>query len=103
MITIRLFCAAGMSTSLLVNKMKEAAEKKGLDVDIAAYSEADMEKCLDGVDVALLGPQARYALKRAKELCEPRGIAIGVIPVITYGRMDGEETLRLAEKMAAEV
>ena len=36
--TITLFCAAGMSTSLLVNKMKEAAAAKGADYDIAAYS-----------------------------------------------------------------
>ena len=35
---IVLFCAAGMSTSLLVNKMKQAAAKAGKDYDIAAYS-----------------------------------------------------------------
>ena len=29
---IRLFCAAGMSTSLLVKKMEEAAKEKGKDV-----------------------------------------------------------------------
>ena len=36
MIKIRLFCAAGMSTSLLVNKMKAAAKEKGLEADIEA-------------------------------------------------------------------
>jgi PTS system cellobiose-specific IIB component len=36
--TITLFCSAGMSTSLLVNKMKEEAQKKGAEYDIAAYS-----------------------------------------------------------------
>nr|WP_314465388.1 PTS sugar transporter subunit IIB [uncultured Clostridium sp.] len=102
MLTIRLFCMAGMSTSLLVTRMKEAAAKKGIEVDIAAHSEADMEKCLEGVDVALLGPQARYALNRAKALCEPKHVAIGVIPPVMYGRMDGEEALKLAEDMAAE-
>lgn len=102
MMTIRLFCASGMSTSLLVNKMKEAAEKMGKEVDISAYSEADMENCLEGVDVALLGPQARYALKKAKGLCEPKGIPVGVIPAVVYGRMDGEETLRFAEELAAK-
>ena len=34
---IRLFCAAGMSTSLLVNKMKEAAVQKGKDAEIEAF------------------------------------------------------------------
>ena len=32
---IRLFCAAGMSTSLLVKKMEEAAKEKGKDAAIA--------------------------------------------------------------------
>jgi len=52
---IRLFCAAGMSTSVLVEKMKEAAKEKGKDAEIAAYPISEMEARLDGVDVALLG------------------------------------------------
>ena len=35
---ITLFCSAGMSTSLLVNKMKAEAEKRGVDYEIAAFS-----------------------------------------------------------------
>ena len=38
---ITLLCAAGMSTSLLVTKMKQAAEKNGWEYDIAAYSLAE--------------------------------------------------------------
>ena len=39
MLKIKLFCAAGMSTSMLVKKMQESANKKGLEVEIAAYPE----------------------------------------------------------------
>ena len=59
---IRLFCAAGMSTSVLVEKMKEAAKEKGKDAEIAAYPISEMEARLDGVDVALLGPQIGFQL-----------------------------------------
>ena len=45
---IRLFCAAGMSTSLLVKKMEEAAKEKGKDADIAAYPFTDMERMIEG-------------------------------------------------------
>ena len=38
---IRLFCAAGMSTSMLVNKMREAAKEKGKDDDIEMTFEVD--------------------------------------------------------------
>lgn len=36
MLKIRLFCAGGMSTSLLVRKMEEAAAAAGVEVDIRA-------------------------------------------------------------------
>ena len=62
MLRIKLFCASGMSTSVLVNKMRDAAKKKGLEVDISAYPESQMDKYLDEMDVALLGPQVGYRL-----------------------------------------
>ena len=33
-----LLCAAGMSTSLLVNKMRDAAKEEGYDCEINAYA-----------------------------------------------------------------
>ena len=65
---IRLFCAAGMSTSVLAEKMKEAAKEKGKDAEIAAYPISEMEARLDGVDVALLGPQIGFQIGKAKGL-----------------------------------
>ena len=96
MVTIRLFCAAGMSTSLLVNKMKESATKRGIEADIAAFPEGQMDKHLDSMDVALLGPQVAYTLSKAKKLCEPKGIPLEVIPMVDYGMMNGAKVLDLA-------
>lgn len=70
MITIRLFCNLGMSTSILVNKMREAAEAKGVEADIKAFPESTIPRRLEeGMYVALLGPQVRYRLPSAKKLC----------------------------------
>lgn len=60
--TITLFCSAGMSTSLLVNKMKQEAEKRGVEYNIAAYSLNEAPKYGPDADVILIGPQVRYAL-----------------------------------------
>ena len=97
---IRLFCAAGMSTSLLVSKMKEAAKEKGKNVDISAYPINEMERMIDGIDVALLGPQVGFQLKKAKELCDPKGIPVDVIPMTDYGMCNGMNVLRFAYKLA---
>ena len=100
MLTIRLFCAAGMSTSLLVNKMKDSAKAKGIEVDIEAFPEGQMDKHLDNVDVVLLGPQVGYTLPKAKKTCEPKGIPVDVIPMVDYGMMNGAKVLDFALKLA---
>ena len=102
MIKIRLFCAAGMSTSLLVNKMKAAAKEKGIEVDIEAFPEGQMDKHLDNVNIALLGPQVAYTIAKAKKLCEPKGIPVDVIPMVDYGMMNGAKVLDFALKLAGK-
>ena len=100
MLVVKLFCASGMSTSVLVNKMKEAATAKGIEAEISAYPESQMDKHLDSMDVALLGPQVGYTLSKAKSLCEPKNIPVEVIPMIDYGMMNGAKVLELAVKLA---
>ena len=56
---ILLVCAAGMSTSLLVNKMKESAIEKGIEIDIEALPISECSTVIDSVDIVLLGPQVR--------------------------------------------
>ncbi|BCZ48937.1 PTS sugar transporter subunit IIB [Clostridium gelidum] len=100
MIIIKLFCASGMSTSVLVNKMKDAAKQKGIEAEISAFPEAQMDRHLDSMNVALLGPQVGYTLGKAKKLCDPKGIPVEVIPMIDYGMMNGAKVLDLALKLA---
>ena len=62
--TIMLCCATGMSTSILVKKMQDAAAKQGLDYEIFACpaSKADVKLQSQQIDCVLLGPQVRYML-----------------------------------------
>ena len=63
-----LVCAAGMSTSLLVNRMKEAAETKEIEFQIEAHPVGQIEKYGEAADDILLGPQVRYELKNVKTM-----------------------------------
>lgn len=99
MVTIKLFCAAGMSTSMLVARMKKAAEAKGVEANIEAFPEGQMAKHLDGLDVALLGPQVGYTLPNSKKICEPAGVPVAVIPTADYGMMNGDKVLEFALKL----
>lgn len=56
---ILLSCAGGFSTSLLVNKMKEAAKAEGKEYEIKAVAAAQVEDIIekDAPDCILIGPQ----------------------------------------------
>lgn len=101
MIKIVLFCNAGMSTSMLVSKMQQAAKKKGIDASINAFPEAQMSKSLDGVDVALLGPQIKFLFAKAQAVCGEKGIPVEVIAAVDYGMMNGEKVLDRALALVA--
>ena len=57
---ITLLCNAGMSTSLMVNKMRRIATKQNIEVEIHAMAEFAFQKYDKPTDVLLLGPQVRY-------------------------------------------
>lgn len=94
--TITLVCAAGMSTSLLVTKMKEAAKNLEEEVEIRAVSERQFNKYEKDTDILLLGPQVGFMLKKLKEKYESTGMAIEVINSMDYGMMNGEKVLKTA-------
>ncbi|MCR4949857.1 MAG: PTS sugar transporter subunit IIB [Solobacterium sp.] len=96
---IVLFCAGGMSTSLLVNKMKEAAAAKGAEYDIAAYGLSEVDNKGPEADCILLGPQVRYAEKKIQGMFPDKPITF--IEMRVYGMMDGKGALEIAEKAMA--
>jgi cellobiose PTS system EIIB component len=93
---ITLFCSAGMSTSLLVNKMKEEAAKRGVEYNIAAYSLNEVDKHGPDADVILIGPQVRFALGKLQSQFPDKPVE--AIDMRAYGLMDGKAVLDLAEK-----
>lgn len=95
--TITLFCSAGMSTSLLVNKMKEEAQKKGAEYNIAAYSLNEVDVYGPQADVILVGPQVRFALDKIKKQFPDK--PVDSIDMRAYGMMDGKAAIALAEKL----
>lgn len=98
MIKIMLVCSAGMSTSLLVSKMKESAKKQGIEAEIDATGASQISSKTD-VDVVLLGPQVRFLLNDIKKEMEPKGVPVDVINNMDYGTMNGENVLNFAIKL----
>ena len=101
MINILLVCSAGMSTSMLVKRMQEAADKKGLETNIWAVGDSDSVDEIKKADIVLLGPQVRYLESKMKDRVNNK-IPVSVIDMRVYGTMNGEKALESAEKTLEE-
>lgn len=99
---ILLACSAGMSTSLLVTKMEEAAKEKGMEVKIWAVAQDKAPKEMENADVLLIGPQMRFMKKKFSKIAEEVGIPLDVIDPMAYGRVDGKAVLNKALELMGE-
>ena len=101
---IMLVCAAGMSTSLLVTKMEQAAKAQGEEVEINALPITDGMKHFAEVDCILLGPQVRYLKKDVEKELAEKGLNVpfDIIEMKDYGTMNGEKVYAFAKKLMGE-
>ncbi|GIN13502.1 PTS system oligo-beta-mannoside-specific EIIB component [Shouchella clausii] len=99
---VLLACSAGMSTSLLVAKMKEAAAELGVEAEIWAVAQDKALVEIEKADVLLVGPQMRFMKKKYEAKGKEIGVPVEIIDAVAYGRVDGmavmKRALELAEK-----
>ena len=91
---VKLFCSAGMSTSLFAQKMQKEAEARGLDFDVKAYGLAEVDTEGPKADVIMIGPQARYMLNEVAGKFPDKPVKD--IPMQMYGLMQGDKGLDMA-------
>lgn len=95
---IMLACCAGMSTSVVVQKMKDAAKEQGKEYEIWAVDQGKIEENLGKFDVLLLGPQVRHILRKVKAQVGDQA-PVAVIDAVAYGRCNGAAVLKQAEDL----
>jgi len=98
---ILLLCSAGMSTSMVVKKMRESAASKGLEVHIEAHGVEAIQDHLSEFDLFLLGPQIRFKKDELQKLATPLGKKVEVINMVDYGMVKGDKILQDALALLA--
>lgn len=97
---ILLVCSAGMSTSMMVNKMKEAAAAKGIEAEIWAVADAQASTEIEKADIMMLGPQVRFLESKMKKVAGNKPVT--VINMQAYGTMNGAKVLDQALELLGE-
>lgn len=98
-IKILVLCGAGMSSGVIVNRMKEAAEKQEIEADIHCHACIHVSVNnidFSGVDVVLLAPQVRSQEAEVKATLAGTNVAVAEISMMDYGLAKGEAILQQA-------
>lgn len=98
--TINLFCAAGMSTSLLVTKMQQYADSINYECVVAAHPVSEVATYGPKSDIVLLGPQVRFELNNVK--AKVPSVPVEAINMQAYGMMDGKAVIEQVKKILGD-
>jgi PTS system cellobiose-specific IIB component len=95
---IYLVCNAGMSTSILVAKMQEAAKAQNVDAKIEAFSVEVIDEKVEAADAILIGPQIRHMVLEVEKTVNGK-CPVAVINMRDYGMINGANVLKQALEM----
>ncbi len=89
---ILLMCSGGFSTSLLLEKMKTAAQEMGEEINIKAIATNRLQDVVGDYDCLLLAPQISFMTKDIEK--DYPNIPIYNIQTMDYGRMNAKKILK---------
>jgi len=96
-IKVVLVCAAGMSSSLLEEKIRQAAAAAGKDMELKAVDSTRISMWnyeQDKMDIILVAPQVRFKKRGILQQSEPYGVIVQDIDTVAYGMIDGEKIFK---------
>ncbi|EEA85772.1 PTS sugar transporter subunit IIB [Peptacetobacter hiranonis] len=90
-------CTGGMSTDILVDRMKKEAESRNIACDIQAIHRNKIEEVLssNNIDLLLLSPQLMGEFERIKAFA-PGETKVEMLDMVKFGACDGHATLNFA-------
>lgn len=99
MIRVLIVCSWGMSTSLLVDSMLEAAREQQYELSIEALSAGEYAASVDTCDVVLIAPQIRHLRKSIEQLARKTGKPVAMIEPFHYATMNGQAVIEQVQHL----
>lgn len=97
---ILLVCAGGMSTSMLLKRMRQYWHDEGVELVIDAVGLSEFADVYDHYDIILAGPQVSYRVKEIHDITQKPTAAI---PSFHYAIGDCVNIMKLARKLYASL
>jgi cellobiose PTS system EIIB component len=99
---ILVVCGAGASSTFVAQRVRHAAQARGLDYTAHAGTEASLPIDVDSADVVLVGPHLAAEIERIERAVAAHGAIAVLLPDDVFADRSGERTLdHLHDALAA--
>lgn len=92
-LNVLLVCGSGASSGFMAANMRKAASKMGLELDIKARSESEIENYIDEIDALMVGPHLAYILDEVEEYTHGNEVKVILMKADYYSTLDGEKAV----------
>ena len=92
-LNVLLVCGSGASSGFMAANMRKAASKMGLELDIKARSESEIENYIDEIDALMVGPHLAYILDEVEGYTHGNEVKVILMKAEYYSTLDGEKAV----------
>ena len=92
-LNVLLVCGSGASSGFMATNMRRAAVARGVDMDIKARSESEIENYVDEIDALMVGPHLAYILDEVEEYIGGNDVKVILMKPEYYSTLDGDKAL----------
>lgn len=99
-LSVLLVCGSGASSGFMAANMRKAAGKQGLEIDIKARSESEIESYIDEIDALMVGPHLAYIMDEVEDYIHDTNVKVILMKAEYYSTLDGDKAItHLMEEM----
>ncbi len=96
---ILIVCGGGASSSFIAQNVYKAGKAQGLDLNVDAISETELEDYVYGRDAILIGPHLKYLEENLAEVINTERVPYAFISDMNYAKLDGAAILEQAKSL----
>lgn len=92
-LNVLLVCGSGASSGFMAANIRKAAQARGVEIDIKARGEAEIENYVEEIDALMVGPHLAYILDEIEEYIGDHDVKVILMKANYYSTLNGDLAL----------
>lgn len=92
-LNVLLVCGSGASSGFMAANIRKAAAEQGVELDIKARGESEIENYIEEIDALMVGPHLAYILDEIEDYTNGQDVKVILMKPDYYSVLDGKKAL----------